>query len=266
MAEENKKILNFLKEKIDTWLSAREGRNLSILARRTNHSYSFIWRLYNQDTVVNAQKITPVLDEICTAGEIIEFYKQHFKDLGEIATRAYNAAINYQKANLEEARPAGELKEYLKDPAYFHLIALCASGKGIPRASITAQLGISSEQLIEELLEKNILVMDSSERIKLEGHVFFADRKTILNGIKNSCDVFLKRKNGVHATIEVNSFNIESIRKIENKIQEVNNLIQEMNITGEAKGDIPFSYCAALGRIDFLSEDNVTDTTGRGTK
>ena len=231
-------MIHELNERIDTWLEAKERRNLAILANMSQVAYSTLRRIRNNEAKAKATTVLAISEIVMHTSDRVKFFEKYFPSIGKIMASAYPQEDEFQAIS-------EKVKKYLRRDPHNKIFNMAATSAGIAEKDIRRHLGEVGLVALEELLEDEVLFAQNG-RIKFaRDHWTLANADDMLNQIRRSVDYFDKSLVGTDYAMLVNntgSIKASHLPKVKALIEKFAIELAEIKNDPEAEGPVCF-FC-----------------------
>lgn len=227
-------VTNRLSELITGWIEKKPSRNIRMLSRLSDTSYSSVWRAANKEGEISQTIALAIANVIMTKVEMQNF-------IGEYYPHLIDAVVSVQRGSGEQRN----LEELVKSPEYFKLLLLASSKTGTCSDEIVQMYGESYLTYFEDLIA-------SGELTELDGRWMLAKdigltslklARQMLAEIAGSCNPSNDAKPySSYAYLGWESLNEKAAKKVYKSIEKFNQDIYDIVSNEENKGNVLVVY------------------------
>jgi len=163
---EKLELINEVKGLIDNWLTSKDTRNITSLAREAGVSESCIRRLYNNNSVPQNDNLLKIL--MVLSGEItIEKIRKYFDLKKGISTFLLSNYSFLETARfVDQCTPLFNEEVYIEDYHSFIVYVLASNRTSITAKDISVMFGQVGEIALEGLISKGLISFNTNNYLE----------------------------------------------------------------------------------------------------
>lgn len=157
---ERASLVGEVKSHIEAWLSAKQSRSVTALARAARVSESCLRRLYNDERAPMSDNLLKILTAISGKSSLEEL-KGHFQSSSSIQSFLMKNYSFLETATfVDNCKPLLEKEQYLDDYFSFVVYSMASNRKQINQNDITRLLGLMGEMALNSLVTNGFLKIE----------------------------------------------------------------------------------------------------------
>ena len=223
-----------LSEHITEWLDKKPSRNIRMLSRLSDISYSSVWRAANKEGEVSQTIALAIANVILSKTQLQEFIAEHYPQL-------IDAVVSVKR----EGGDLSNLEGFVSSPDHFKLLLLASSKHGTSAEEVVQMYGQRYLSYFQDLI-------DSGELSNLDGRWVLAKdmgltslrlARQMLSDVAGSCNPANDTKPyASYAYLGWESLNEKAAKKVYKSIEKFNQDIFDIVSNDQNKGDILVVY------------------------
>ncbi len=146
-----------LSSAIQAWIEEKESRNMSMLARLANVSYSSVRRAVQKECVASQQTCVQIASIVMPKPEYLEFVERYWPNL-----KKYVAGISNYSPNKDDV-----LQAFMESEEHFMVMTLASSENGTNHEEVKNIFGERYLPIFEELIQSACLKLGKNQRWKI---------------------------------------------------------------------------------------------------
>lgn len=198
---ERANLVGEVKGYIESWLSAKQNRSVTSLARAAGVSESCLRRLYNDGSTPMSHNLLKVLTAVSGKSSIEEL-KSYFEPSGVIQNFLMkNFSFMETATYVDKCVPLLEQEQHIDDYFSFVVYAMASQRKQITRDDITKALGMMGEMALNSLVTNGFLKIEPNGDIVALVKDIRPSKDLIKKHLPDLVKMFFKLDNPFNASI-----------------------------------------------------------------